>query len=208
MTDSRHAILDMLKASEGARNRPEKPLRPAFAEKADSLAKLLKLKLEAVHTSVDMVDSTEQIGASIVNFLQSNHCSLRVAVTSLTDVNEFSLDQGLEFYTCEELASCKTILSRASMGIAETGTVVLASSVQQPTLASFLPDYSIVILDEKDIVPYMEDALLRTQKSDRGMPRALNLISGPSKTADIEQTLVYGAHGPIQLHVIIRKKSD
>ena len=49
----------------------------------------------------------------------------------------------------------------------------------------------------------MEEALLRIQQGVEGMPRALNLISGPSKTADIEQTLVYGAHGPIQLHVIV-----
>ena len=60
------------------------------------------------------------------------------------------------------------------------------------------------MLDEVNIKPYMEDALSSVQDSDAGMPRAINLVSGPSKTADIEQTLVYGAHGPIQLHVIVR----
>ncbi len=83
--------------------------------------------------------------------------------------------------------------------------MVLSSSPQRPTLANFLPDNCIVLVDESDIQPFLEDALALVHESEAGMPRALNLIAGPSKTADIEQTLVYGAHGPIQLHVIIRR---
>lgn len=204
MTDARSSILQKLKAQESDSYTKPASVRPQFVQQSDSLTQLLKQKLEAVQSSVDIVSSVGQTGQSIVNFLNAHDCSMDVGIVPGTDVESLSLDQGLQFFECEDFASCHTVITRAPFGIAETGTVVMPSSLQRPTLANFLPDNCIVLLNEYDILPYIEDALLAVQKSDAGMPRALNLISGPSKTADIEQTLVYGAHGPIQLHVIIR----
>ena len=110
---------------------------------------------------------------------------------------------GLGCYDCEDFSTSTSVLTQAPLGIAETGTLVLPSSIKRPTLANFLPDNCIILIEASNIVAYQEEALLAVQRSGQGMPRALNLISGPSKTADIEQTLVYGAHGPIQLHVIV-----
>ncbi len=203
MTDARANILKKLKALKSEPYARPASVLPEFVQQSDSLTQLLKRKLEAVQSSVDIVHSVGQTGHSIVKFLKAHHCSMDVGVITGTEVELLSLDQGLQFFPCENFAECHTVVTRASFGIAETGTVVLPSSLQQPTLANFLPDNCIVLLNEADILPYIEDALLAVQKSDAGMPRALNLISGPSKTADIEQTLVYGAHGPIQLHVII-----
>ena len=204
MTDARANILQKLKGLESGPYTTPVPVLPEFVQQSDSLTQLLKRKLEAVKSSVDIVDSIGQTGQSIVNFLKAHHCSMEVGVIPGAEVESLSLGQDLQFFPCEGFAECHTILTRAPFGIAETGTVVLPSSLQRPTLANFLPDNCIVLLNETDILPYLEDALLAVQTSDAGMPRALNLISGPSKTADIEQTLVYGAHGPIQLHVIIR----
>ncbi len=205
MTDSRAAILSKLDRSSNDRwERPERIL-PGFVTQTDELAELLKQKLQAVHTSVDIVRSAGRVEQSIADFLQRHQSPMEVGVTSGIDIETLSTDQGVVFYPCDDFAACHTVLTHSAYGIAETGTVVLPSSLQRPTLANFLPDNCIVLLNEADIVPYMEDALLKVQTSDEGMPRALNLISGPSKTADIEQTLVYGAHGPIQLHVIVRR---
>ena len=91
----------------------------------------------------------------------------------------------------------------AYAGIAETGTLVLLSEEQRWTSHNFLPDDHIVILDSTLIVRHQEDIWIRLRALPDGLPRVVNLITGPSKTADVEQTVQYGAHGPRRLHVIV-----
>jgi L-lactate dehydrogenase complex protein LldG len=87
--------------------------------------------------------------------------------------------------------------------VAETGTLMLLSGAGTFASAGLLPETHIAILDASRIVASMEDAfaLARTERGE--LPRATNFISGPSRTADIEQTIVLGAHGPYRVHVII-----
>jgi L-lactate dehydrogenase complex protein LldG len=66
-----------------------------------------------------------------------------------------------------------------------------------------LPETHIAIVREDQVVHTMEDAFERLRKDGRAMPRALNFVSGPSRTADIEQTIVLGAHGPYRVHLIL-----
>ena len=96
-------------------------------------------------------------------------------------------------------------VSRAFAGVAETGTVALASGTDNPTSLNFLPDNHIVVIDAKDVAGDYESVWprLRERYGDGLMPRAVNLITGPSRSADIEQTLILGAHGPRRLHVIL-----
>ncbi len=96
-------------------------------------------------------------------------------------------------------------LAKAHSGVAETGTLMMASGADNPVTLNFLPDVSIVVLDAKDITGDYETAWdrLRETFGDREMPRTLNMVTGPSRTADIEQTLLLGAHGPRSLHIII-----
>ena len=77
------------------------------------------------------------------------------------------------------------------------------SGPQTPTTLNFLPDREIVVLEARNIVPHLEDAWTRLRQSDAFPPRALNLITGPSRTADIEQTIQVGAHGPRSLMILI-----
>ncbi|MER0238446.1 lactate utilization protein [Fulvimarina sp. MAC8] len=95
-------------------------------------------------------------------------------------------------------------LSHAEAGIAETGTLVLTSGPANPTSLNFLPENHIVVLDASSIEGGMEDAFgaLRTKWGDP-IPRTINTITGPSRSADIEQTLLLGAHGPKALHIVI-----
>jgi len=96
-------------------------------------------------------------------------------------------------------------VSHAFAGVAETGTVVLASGTDNPTSLNFLPDNHIVVIDANDVAGDYESVWqrLRERYGDGLMPRAVNLITGPSRSADIEQTLILGAHGPRRLHVIV-----
>jgi L-lactate dehydrogenase complex protein LldG len=89
-------------------------------------------------------------------------------------------------------------------GIAETGTVMLLSGPECPTTLAFLPETHIVVLEAGRIVGAYEDAWARLRvERPNAMPRSVNWITGPSRTADIEQTLFLGAHGPRRLHIVI-----
>lgn len=100
-------------------------------------------------------------------------------------------------------------LSHAFAGIAETGTLMMPSEPGRPTTVNLLPETEIVVLRAKRIVGAYEEAfdLLRAEHRDARsggfMPRNVMLITGPSRTADIEQTLELGAHGPRRLHVVV-----
>jgi L-lactate dehydrogenase complex protein LldG len=98
-------------------------------------------------------------------------------------------------------------LSHAIAAVAETGTLVLASGPDNPVTLNFLPETHIVVVEDKNIVGPYEDAWVkvRARFGDRLMPRTVNMISGPSRTADIGGKLVLGAHGPRRLCVIIAK---
>ena len=101
-------------------------------------------------------------------------------------------------------ATDEVSLSRAFAGVAETGTLVLTSGPDNPTTLNFLPETHIVVVRAGDVVGGYEDAWDRLRAMAGGaMPRTVNWVSGPSRTADIEQTIVMGAHGPRRLHVIL-----
>jgi L-lactate dehydrogenase complex protein LldG len=102
-------------------------------------------------------------------------------------------------------ASDKASLSRAVTGAAESGTLFLVSGKDNPTSLAFLPETHMVFVRSADIVGSYEEAWdrLRANFGEGVLPRSVNLIGGPSRTADIEQTIVRGAHGPRRLHVLI-----
>ncbi len=92
--------------------------------------------------------------------------------------------------------------------IAETGTLMTLSSERSPPATSLLPETHIAVLRQSQIVPSMEEAWQRLRSTYGEMPRAVNFISGPSRTADIEQTLTLGAHGPYRVHIILVLQDD
>jgi len=96
-------------------------------------------------------------------------------------------------------------LSRALAGAAETGTLFLASGADNPSTLNFLPEMHMVAIRREDIVGSYEKAWsrFRDRYGRRRLPRTVNMISAPSRTADIEQTLIKGAHGPKELIVFI-----
>jgi L-lactate dehydrogenase complex protein LldG len=94
-------------------------------------------------------------------------------------------------------------ISAVACAVAETGTLVFASNPGEPASTHLLPETHIAIVRKSQVVHTMEDAFARLREEGRIMPRALNFVSGPSRTADIEQTIVLGAHGPYRVHLIL-----
>lgn len=91
----------------------------------------------------------------------------------------------------------------AFCAIAETGTLMMLSGPQTPATTSLLPETHVAVLDPKRIVATMEDAWDLLRREHKQAPRAVNFISGPSRTADIEQTVTLGAHGPYRVLIIL-----
>jgi len=87
--------------------------------------------------------------------------------------------------------------------IAETGTLVVLSGADTPTATTLLPETHVAIVSVNRIVDTMEDAFALVRKDRGSVPRAINMISGPSRTGDIEQTIVLGAHGPFRVHILV-----
>ncbi len=102
-------------------------------------------------------------------------------------------------------------LSVAAAGIAETGTLMMRSSPLNPAMHNLLPIIHMALLPQSRIVGGYETAwsrlraLAQADGHDTVMPRMLGFITGPSRTADIEQELLMGAHGPQRLLIIIIK---
>jgi L-lactate dehydrogenase complex protein LldG len=94
-------------------------------------------------------------------------------------------------------------ITGAFCAIAETGTLMLLSGPETPAAASLLPETHVAVVPAGRIVRAMEDgwALARAERTK--LPRAVNFVSGPSRTADIEQTINLGAHGPYRVHILI-----
>lgn len=99
-------------------------------------------------------------------------------------------------------------LTASFAGIAETGTLMLHSKANSPTTLNFLPDHHFVILRKSDIVGVYEEAWKKLREQTQGaMPRTVNMITGPSRSADIEQKLQMGAHGPKDLYIVLLENS-
>lgn len=91
--------------------------------------------------------------------------------------------------------------------IAETGTMIVWPDADEPRLMSLVPPIHIALVDANAVVPTLYDAITQ-QKWSAGLPTNALLITGPSKTADIQQTLAYGAHGPKELVVLLLTGED
>jgi len=94
-------------------------------------------------------------------------------------------------------------VTSARAGIAETGTLVLWPTPEEPRSWSLVPPVHFVVLDAANLHNTFAE-LIAQEQWHRGLPTNVLLISGPSKSADIEQTLAYGVHGPVELVVLVR----
>jgi L-lactate dehydrogenase complex protein LldG len=95
-------------------------------------------------------------------------------------------------------------VSRAAYGLADTGSVVLAAGPDEPRARSLLPPVHVTILDAERILPGLAELFAAL---DGDLPSALAIVTGPSRSADIEQKLVIGVHGPGEVHIVIVERA-
>jgi L-lactate dehydrogenase complex protein LldG len=186
-------------------------LVPARAAALDPAARadLFVAMAEEVQTSVARVASEDDIPAEVARYLAAENlpAELVVAPDPSLDAIPWELRPLLQIRRGRAEPQDGVSLTPCLAGIAETGTLMLASGPGTPTTLNFLPDTHIVVLHAGQIVASYEDGwdLLRarTQDGAPALPRTVNLITGPSRTGDIEQRIQLGAHGPRRLHIVL-----
>ena len=160
-------------------------------------------KHAAVHGTYERVADLAEVPSAILRHLTNMESPIEILVGQGELLDAVLWPDNISVEKRPATVEDSAAISEAYAGIAETGTLVLLSQEQQWTSHNFLPDDHIVILDSTLIVRYQEDIWIRLRSLPDGLPRVVNLITGPSKTADVEQTVQYGAHGPRRLHVIV-----
>jgi L-lactate dehydrogenase complex protein LldG len=108
----------------------------------------------------------------------------------------------VEAWKDELFSDVDAAVTSATGGIAETGSLILWPGAAEPRLMSLVPPIHFAVVSAANVFPTLADAM-RAQEWAARMPTNPLLISGPSKSADIEQTLTYGVHGPKSLVVIV-----
>ncbi len=164
----------------------------------------LRDRAQSLSTSLDRVERIDEVPQAVARYLKEN----KLPLSAVCWPELFELEWRAAGIAVESRTACGDDLvgiTAAFCVVAETGTLMVLSGERSPGGTSLLPETHIAVVPESRIVRGMEDAwaLLRAERGATAMPRAVNFISGPSRTADIEQTLVLGAHGPYRVHIIL-----
>ena len=155
-------------------------------------------------TSVDTVAALPDVPQAVARYLEQNNLPKNAVCWPELFELEWQA-AGIKVESRPAEGSDLVGITGAFCAIAETGTLMTLSGPRTPATTSLLPETHIAVVHASRIVRGMEDAwkLLRDEQGVNFMPRAVNFISGPSRTADIEQTLVLGAHGPYRVHIVL-----
>jgi L-lactate dehydrogenase complex protein LldG len=194
-------------------NPPRGPI-PARTHGLDrkSLVDLFERQANEVVASVTRVARIDDVPDAVAGFLAQHNlpADLAMAPDPLLDRIPWSKRPLLRIRKGRSDGRDPVGLSAAFTGIAETATLMLASGPESPSTLNFLPDTHVVVLPAGRVVGAMEDAWAKLRAaspaaklSGEAMPRTVNFITGPSRTGDIEQKILMGAHGPRRLHIVI-----
>lgn len=216
MTEARNQILAGIRKSVGRSGdgraaaaeriaRHARNLVPARAEATGSDAVELFVRMATdVSTTVERVAGMGDVPQAVAEYLAGLNlpAELRVAPDAELDAIPWDRRPTLTVSKGRARDGDAASLTGAFAGVAETGTLVLVSGSERPTTLNFMPDTHIVVLRAGRIVGAYEDAW-DTLRAAGDVPRTVNLITGPSRTGDIEQTIQLGAHGPRRLHILL-----
>ena len=144
-----------------------------------------------------------EVPAAVAHYLAEHNFPSRVVMTPDPALDEYPWQTVpmLEIRRGRAAAGDAASVTACFAAIAETGTLMLLSGPARPTSNNFLPDTHIVVLRAEQVVAAYEDAFERLRAG--ALPRTVNFITGPSRTADIEQRLELGMHGPRRLHILL-----
>lgn len=178
------------------------PSKSPSQQPSASLLHEFKQNLESVDGHCLVVHNEAEIAEAVKRLTEGK----RIAVSDAPRLKTL-IDAAEVTPSTSELFKFDVGITTAQAGIAETGTLVLDSSLEQNRLISLVPPVHIAILDASQIYLTLAETLAALQSGEEVNP-AITFITGPSRTADIELTLAIGVHGPQELYVIINEASS
>ena len=196
MQSSRDRILAAVKA-----NKPDFipfPDIPVFnPEETDASFIIQKFSSTAttIGSKLFMVKDLEEVKAMLT--AQFREGRIATTIPELADIAETNLNLNSDPHSLENI---ELLIMRAHFGVAENSAVWVTENLMQQRAAPFICQHLAVVLNAADILPTMHEAYDRIGLEDYGFAA---FIAGPSKTADIEQSLVLGAHGPRSMTLFV-----
>lgn len=191
---------------------PPRHLIPARSQvpRPEQIALMIR-NIEKEFGTVTRVPDTGEVPEAVASYLAGQNLPSTVVMAPHPELRAISWSTRPLLVIREGRAEATDLVSlqHGFAGVAETGTLMLPSAPERPTTLNLLADTAIVVLRSSRVVGAYEDAwdLLRAERHDERsgsfMPRNVMLVTGPSRSADIEQTLELGAHGPRRLHVVL-----
>jgi len=188
---------------------PPRNLVPARATALDDRQRveLFVAMAGEVQATVTRVSSLTAVPEAVARYLAAENLPAELVMTLDRDLYAIPWDSWplLRIRRHRAEAEDRVSFTPCHAAIAETGTLMLISGAQRPTTLNFLPETHIVLVRSDQVVATYEDGWdrLRAVQGTEGLPRTVNFITGPSRTADIEQRIELGAHGPRRLHIVL-----
>lgn len=177
---------------------PRGPMPPP----PDDLIATFKSRALKLSSDVVQTEHRRDIPALLANYLREKSLPLQAVCWSSLENLPWQ-DAGIAMQARPARADDLVGVTGAFCAIAETGTLMMLSGAATPATTSLLPETHVAIVETRRIVASMEEAWDSMRKEVAQVPRTVNFISGPSRTADIEQTLTLGAHGPYRVLLIL-----
>ena len=177
------------------------PCNPTPHDSGDPIARFRERALSLAST-VDVATHVAQVPECVARYLQERTLPLQaVCWPEFESLDWAALGVAVEARSArgDDLVG----ITGAYCAIAETGTLMMLSGEPTPPSVSLLPETHIAVVHRNRIVSKMEDAWAMMRAETGELPRAVSFISGPSRTADIEQTVTLGAHGPYRVHIVL-----
>lgn len=224
MSDARADILARIRsgvrrsagdnAAETARNRIEAHQNNLVPRRGqlehDQRIDLFVREATRVDASVERVADMAAVPQAIARYLSGHNLPTEIKVAPNPVLRDLPwTEQSLLTVASGRADGSEEVgVSIAFAGIAETGTLMMLSAPDDPTTLNFLPRNHVAVVHARDIAGAYEEAWAKLRGSRAGaggplMPRVVNWITGPSRTADIELELLLGMHGPQRLHIVI-----
>lgn len=207
MTTAREAILSRirqtLQRADSRRGDAQQQGRGPLPQWPEEDVERFIHKLTAVAGSISYANNEAEVISAILAYLKQHALPLQLVSAKSAILDSLSWPADATVEQRPATGSDITVLTEAFAAVAETGSLVLLSGPDSPTSLNFLPDNYLCLLRRDRIVRHIEDVWDRIRQQADHMPRAVNFITGPSRTADVEQTIQLGAHGPRRLHVIL-----
>ncbi|MCO6187009.1 lactate utilization protein [Rhizobium sp. L1K21] len=162
---------------------------------------------EKYNATIARIGSISELPGEVSDYLKSRNLPAEIRMGSDAFLTEagFESERTLEVKKGASDGTDLTGLSHAVGAVAESGTLVLTSGADNPVTINFLPEHHIVVIKASDIGASLEEAFANVRQTyGKGqMPRTVNFVTGPSRSGDIEQTILLGAHGPRALHIVV-----